>query len=154
MWFVGWCTTVALLMSHKKEPRFFAATTAKQGAPNRIEEMPQQGTGLHGGRPSMIVSTSRITVYPEKRGEFLQTVAQLLEPSKGSKGCLAFRLYVDVTDENSSLLLSEWETESDLNDYLHSADFAILHGAITVLSRRSSEFKAIANVVTNTTQEA
>jgi len=112
-----------------------------------------QKTGLRAERPSMIVSTSRITVYPEKRGEFLQTVAQLLEPSKGSKGCLAFRLYVDVTDENSSLLLSEWETESDLNDYLHSADFAILHGAITVLSRRSSEFKAIANVVTNTTQE-
>src|SRR5258705_4775659 len=102
----------------------------------------------------MIVSTSRITVYPEKRGEFLQTVAQLLKPSKGSRGCLTFRLYVDVTDENSSLLMSEWETESDLNDYLQSADFAILHGAITVLSSRSSEFKAIANTVTNTVQEA
>jgi quinol monooxygenase YgiN len=102
----------------------------------------------------MIVNTSRITVYPEKRGEFLQTVAQLLKPSEGSRGCLTFRLYVDVTDENSSLLMSEWETESDLNDYLQSADFAILHGAITVLSRRSSEFKAIANTVTNTVQEA
>lgn len=116
--------------------------------------MPQQRRGLRAGRPSMIVRTSRITVYPEKRGEFLQTVTQLLEPSKGSKGCLTFRLYVDVTDENSSLLISEWETESDLNEYLHSADFAILHGAITVLSRRSSEFKAIANGVVNTIQEA
>jgi quinol monooxygenase YgiN len=102
----------------------------------------------------MIVNTSRITVYPEKRGEFLQTVAQLLEPSKGSKGCLTFDLYIDVTDENSSLLMSEWETESDLNVYLHSADFAILHGAITVLSRRSRDFKAITNSVTNTIQEA
>lgn len=103
--------------------------------------------------PEMIVNTSRITVYPEKRAEFLQTVAQLLGPGKGPRGCLAFRLYVDVADENSSLLISEWETESDLNDYLHSTDFAILHGAITVLSRRSSGFKAITNSVTNTIQE-
>ena len=102
----------------------------------------------------MIVNTSRITIYPEKRAEFLQTVAELIEPIKGSKGCLTFHLYVDITDENSSLLIGEWETESDLNDYLHSADFAILHGAITVLSRRCSDFKAIANGVTNTIQEA
>jgi quinol monooxygenase YgiN len=143
------------LTRYKKEPQFFAAgdLTKQVDRPRTgIEECPSR-EGLCAGRPRMIVSTSRITVYPEKRGEFLQTVAQLLEPSKGSKGCLAFRIYVDVTDENSSLLLSEWETESDLNDYLHSADFAILHGAITVLSRKSSEFKAIANVVTNTTQE-
>ena len=145
-----------LLSSHQKEPQLFAAGEKSKEIDRPrtgIEECPSRKLVLRAGRPSMIVSTSRITVYPEKRGEFLQTVAQLLEPSKGSKGCLAFRLYVDVTDENSSLLLSEWETESDLNDYLHSADFAILHGAITVLSRRSSEFKAIANVVTNTTQE-
>ena len=104
------------------------------------------------GDPKMIVNTSRITVYPEKRAEFLQTVAHLLEPGKGARGCLTFRLYVDVADENSSLLISEWESESDLDDYLHSADFAILHGAITVLSRRSSECKAIANAVTSTIQ--
>ena len=78
----------------------------------------------------MVVNTSRITVYPEKRAEFFQTVAQLLEHIKLLKGCLTFHLYVDSTDENSSLLMSEWETESDLNNYLRSADFAILHGRI------------------------
>lgn len=101
----------------------------------------------------MIVNTSRITVYPEKRAEFLQTVVQLLGTGEAPRGCLAFRLYVDVADQNSSLLMSEWETESDLDDYLHSKDFAILHGAITVLSRGSSGFKAIADSVTNTIQE-
>ena len=90
----------------------------------------------------MIVNASRITVYPEKRAEFFQTVGQLLEPIKGAKGCMAFRLYVDTTDENSSLLIGEWETDSDLNNYLHSTDHAILHGAITVLSRRSTDLKA------------
>jgi quinol monooxygenase YgiN len=94
----------------------------------------------------MIVNTSRIKVFPDKRAEFLQTVAQLLEPIKRIKGCLNFRLYVDPADENSSLLMSEWETESDLNNYLRSHDFAILHGAITVLSQGSDDLRATANV--------
>lgn len=93
----------------------------------------------------MIVNTSRITLYPEKRTEFLQTVGPLLKPIAGTKGCLTFRLYVDVSDENSSLLLGEWETESDLNNYLHSSDFAVLHGAILVLSKGSTDFRATAN---------
>jgi len=93
----------------------------------------------------MIVNTSRITVYPEKRAEFFQTVGQLLEPIKSTKGCMAFTLYVDVADENSSLLIGEWETESDLDNYLRSTDHAILHGAITVLGRRSADLKATVN---------
>jgi len=93
----------------------------------------------------MVLNTSSVTIYPEKRAEFFQTMRQLLEPLNGTAGCRAFRLYVDVADENSSLLISEWETETDLNNYLNSADHAILHGAITVLSKRSSELKAVIN---------
>ena len=70
----------------------------------------------------------------------------MLEPIKRIKGCLNFRLYVDPADENSSLLMSEWETESDLNNYLRSHDFAILHGAITVLSQGSDDLRATANI--------
>jgi len=46
-----------------------------------------------------------------------------------------------VADENSTLLVSEWETETDLNNYLGSNDFAILRGAITVLSVQSIDSK-------------
>ncbi len=91
----------------------------------------------------MVVNTSKITVYPGKRAEFLQTVAQLLDPINEAAGCKAFRLYVDVSDENSSLLIGEWETEADLENYLSSSDHAVLHGAIKVLGKRSSELKAI-----------
>lgn len=91
----------------------------------------------------MILNTSSITVYPEKRTEFLQTVAELLNQIKGTAGCKGFRMYVDVTDENSSLLLGEWETESDLDNYLKSTDHAILHGAIMVLGKQGNELKAI-----------
>ena len=91
----------------------------------------------------MVLNTSSVTIYPEKRAEFFQTMTELLEPLNGAAGCKAFRLYVDVADENSSLILSEWDSETDLNNYLNSADHAILHGAITVLSKRSSELKAV-----------
>ena len=91
----------------------------------------------------MIVSTTRIKVSPEKRTELFQTVGRLLAPINAVKGCRTFRFYVDATDENSSLLLSEWDSETDWNDYRCSNDFAILNGAITVLSTSSVDAKAL-----------
>ena len=91
----------------------------------------------------MIVNATRITLNPEKRTEFFQTVSHLLGNVKRPKGCRKLHLYVDTRDENSSLLMSEWETESDLNRYLTSHDFAILRGVITVLSRGSVDSKAL-----------
>jgi len=90
----------------------------------------------------MIVNTTRITVQPEKRNEFFQTVGRLLQPIKTAKGCRTFEFYLDASDENSTLLVTEWETESDLNTYLESNDFAVLRGAITVLGIRSIDSKA------------
>ena len=89
----------------------------------------------------MIVNTTRITVSPEKRTEFLQTIGRLLEPSKRAKGCRTFDFYLDAKDENSTLLVSEWDTETDLNNYFRSDDFAVLRGAMTVLSAHSIDLK-------------
>ncbi|HEX5832664.1 MAG TPA: antibiotic biosynthesis monooxygenase family protein [Pyrinomonadaceae bacterium] len=90
----------------------------------------------------MIVNTTRITVPAEKRTEFLQTIGRLLEPSKRAKGCRTFDFYLDATDENSTLLVSEWDTETDLTNYFRSDDFAVLKGAITVLSASGVDSKA------------
>ena len=91
----------------------------------------------------MIINTTRITVQPEQRTELFQTIGRLVEPSKDAKGCRAFRFYLDTADQNSSLLVSEWETESDLDNYLHSDDFAILRGAIRVLGIHAIDSKAL-----------
>lgn len=90
----------------------------------------------------MIVNTTKITVPPEKRTEFFQTVRRLLAPIKSAKGCRTFDFYLDAADENSTLLVSEWETETDLDNYLTSNDFAVLRGAIIVLGIRSIDSKA------------
>ena len=90
----------------------------------------------------MIVNATRITLNPDKRTEFFQTVGRLLDPIKSAKGCRTFDFYLDASDENSTLLVSEWDTETDLNNYIESDDFAVLRGAITVLGIRSIDSKA------------
>jgi quinol monooxygenase YgiN len=90
----------------------------------------------------VIVKTTRILVKPDKRTELVQTISRLVGPIKNVKGCRTIRFYLDATDENSSLLLSEWETESDLDRYIRSNDFAILRGAIMVLSSGTTDSKA------------
>ena len=90
----------------------------------------------------MIVNTTRITVKPENGIELTQTIGRLLTSARHIKGCRSFRLYLDAIDENELLLCSEWEGESDLNNYLRSNTFAILRGAIKVLSIFSVDSKA------------
>jgi quinol monooxygenase YgiN len=92
----------------------------------------------------VIVNTTRITVRPENRNELFQTIWPLLEPIRSEKGCVTYRFYIDAADENSSVLIGEWETSEDWHNHLHSRDFAVLLGAITILSSPSSiEFKLL-----------
>ena len=81
-------------------------------------------------------------MQPEKRTEFFQTIRRLLDPLKKARGCSTLDFYLDAADENSTLLVSVWETEKDLNNFLRSNEFAVLRGAITVLSVRSIDSRA------------
>ena len=92
---------------------------------------------------NVIVTTTTISVQPEKRTELFQTLSGLIQQIKDAKGCVMFRHYVDASDENLSLLLGQWETDSDLNNYLRSNHFAILRGAIQLFSIRSTDFRAL-----------
>ena len=95
----------------------------------------------------MVVNTTRITVRPENRCELFQTIRPLLGPIRNEKGCLAYRFYVEANDENSTVLIGEWESQEDWNNHLRSRDFAILLGAITVLSSPADiDFKLLSAV--------
>ena len=91
----------------------------------------------------MIVTTTTILVQPEKRTELFHTISVLIDQVNRAEGCVMFRHYIDASDENSSLLMAEWETDSDLNNYLRSDDFAILRGAITLFSTRCTDFSPL-----------
>ena len=95
----------------------------------------------------MIVNTTRITVPPENRIELFQTILPLLTPLRKEPGCRAYGFYIDSIDNDTSILIGEWETKEDWSNHLRSRDFAILLGAITILSSPASiQFKVLSSV--------
>lgn len=96
---------------------------------------------------NLIVNTTRITVRPEHRKELCQTISSLIDLIKSEKGCLAYRFYQEAGDENSFILVGEWESRADWDNYLHSDDFAVLLGSIMILGSRSdTDFKLLSPV--------
>jgi len=95
----------------------------------------------------MIVTTTRITVSSANRSELFQTILTLQTAVKNEKGCLSSRFYLDSADNNSAILVEEWETEEDWDNHLRSRDCAVLLGAVGVLcSPRSVEFQLLSHV--------
>jgi quinol monooxygenase YgiN len=91
-----------------------------------------------------VVTAATITVRPENRKELCLTVASLLNPIRQEPGCAAYRFYGEAGDENSFLLMGEWETPDALNRHLQSNNFAVLMGSIMLLAKVSTvDFKLI-----------
>ena len=65
----------------------------------------------------MIVTSTKISVKPENRKEFLQTLHSLMDRIRDGQGCLGYNLYRDVENENDFVIVEEWETEADLDNH-------------------------------------
>lgn len=91
-----------------------------------------------------VVCTASISVRPENKKELCLTVASLLNPIRREPGCVACRFYSEAGDENSFLLMGEWENRESLNQHLESKNFAVLMGSITLLAKVSTvDFKLL-----------
>ena len=91
-----------------------------------------------------VVSTASISVRPENKKELCLTVASLLNPIRREPGCLSYRFYTEAGDENSFLLMAEWESREALNQHLESKNFAVMMGSITLLAKVSTvDFKLL-----------
>jgi quinol monooxygenase YgiN len=66
----------------------------------------------------MILSTLRMIVRPERRSGLLETIRGMLEPTRVERGCLSYRLYQDVENKNTFVLLEEWATQEDLEKHI------------------------------------
>ena len=66
----------------------------------------------------MILSTLRMTVRTERRSDLLETMRGMMEPTRVERGCLSFRLYQDVENRNTFILIEEWETQEDLERHI------------------------------------
>ena len=41
-----------------------------------------------------------------------------MEPTRVERGCLSYRLYQDVENRNTFILIEEWETQEDLERHI------------------------------------
>ena len=94
-----------------------------------------------------LVSTMRLTVHPEKRREFFQTIGSLSKRIRKEKGCREYGIYEDTRDENTLMLVGDWENESCWEDHRRGDNFAVLIGSVHLLSVPTSiDFKVLLQI--------
>ena len=95
-----------------------------------------------------IISTARFMVRPENRTELCLTISSLLGLIKDEEGCRGYRFYGEAGDQNSFLLIGEWETREAWDHHLKSDTFAVLVGSLRLLADRPDvDFKLLSHVV-------
>jgi quinol monooxygenase YgiN len=85
-----------------------------------------------------IISAARITVRPEHRRELCLTISALIDRIRHKKGCRTYNFYGEVEDQNSLILIGEWDTLSAWENHIKSDDFAVLIGSVKLLGTRSN----------------
>ncbi len=81
----------------------------------------------------MILVSTRMNVFSEKRLELSQTIALLSASIRMEKGCQRYDFYQSIDDENRLFLLEEWDTEENLMTHLKSEHFKVFQGAMNLL---------------------
>ena len=91
-----------------------------------------------------IIHLTRLTARPESRKELCQTISSLLDSFKSETGCVTYHFYEEAGNDNTFVLIGEWETSDAWRDHLNSDNFAILRGSINILCNRShSDFQLL-----------
>jgi len=94
-----------------------------------------------------VVSATRIVVRPEKRKELFLTISSLLHSIRRQEGCRAYRFYGEAGEEDSFMLIGEWESRTDWDRHLNSEHFTILLGSFGILSQGEDiDFKLLSPV--------
>ena len=83
-----------------------------------------------------ILVTLRMVVRPERRSGLLKTMRGILEPVRVERGCLSYRLYEDVEDENTFFLVEEWKTKKDLESHIRTDNQRQLLALMDLLSEQ------------------
>jgi len=94
-----------------------------------------------------IISAARTTVRFENRKELYLTISALLDLIRREEGCLSYRSYAEIGDQNALMLIGEWESRDAWVRHLKSDNFGVLLGSLKLLSDQSKvDFKALSHV--------
>jgi quinol monooxygenase YgiN len=84
----------------------------------------------------MILATLRMNVRSERRSDLLETMRGMLEPVRVERGCLSYRLYEDVEDRNTLVLVEEWKTQTDLESHIRTDNHRRLMALMDILNKQ------------------
>jgi quinol monooxygenase YgiN len=85
-----------------------------------------------------VLTMVKMTAFPKKRTELLQTLETLKNSTcQADSGCAEYRFYQEGENENSLILILEWQTQEKLAAYQNSDQYKILMGAISLLCESS-----------------
>ena len=94
----------------------------------------------------MVLVTLRMSVRPERRSDLLETMRGMLEPARVERGCLSYRLYEDVEDGNTFVLVEEWKTQRDLESHIRSDNQRRMLALMDLLSEQPElQFNTVSN---------
>ncbi len=85
----------------------------------------------------MVVVNITINAIPARRKELLQTLHELIGVMGSEQGFLEARVDIDAGNQNVVTLVEGWETQGDVEAYMHSEYFDVLVGATEILSTSS-----------------
>ncbi len=71
----------------------------------------------------MLVRIVRLTLKPEFESDFKQVFEEKKDLIAGFKGCTKVNLLQDTSNANVFFTISEWESETDLDNYRNSEVF-------------------------------
>ncbi|MFC1823923.1 putative quinol monooxygenase [Thermodesulfobacteriota bacterium] len=86
----------------------------------------------------MIQSIIRIIVSPERRKAAREIMDSLIGPMHVVPGCICYRMYQDLENENRLVLEQEWESEMALHRFIRSNTYIKIL-ALIELSSQSPE---------------
>jgi len=82
----------------------------------------------------MLIVTLRMTVRPDKRHDFIESIRGMLEPTRVERGCISYCLYEDIEDKNTFTLEEEWKTRDDLEKHVRTDNYRRLLALMDLLS--------------------
>ena len=65
----------------------------------------------------MKIITVECIAKSEKRMEVINLCREMLEPSRAEAGCISYRFYQELTDENSFFFYEEWSDQGAIDDH-------------------------------------
>ena len=71
----------------------------------------------------MIISTVRMKIPPQKRGEALKILRQMAEQCRDDLGCLSCHIYEDLQEKNVLKLEGVWRTDEKLDLHIRSGEY-------------------------------